>query len=260
MRMKGKLLLAGLFLATIPLDTFCSFTSLTLALENGNVRPLRIIAHRGYIETVRNVSFFTVKGVVQNNDTNNMHSINVTTTFYDAGKEPIGIINTSTTLKILEPQSKTPFELYMPLHSSPPPHNYSLTAKGVETDEKPIASLEIANLTGWVDGEGFYRIVGEVHNKRSMVAKSVRVICAYYDPNGNLITISSDTVYPVSVNPGGKADFELSSRPFSSTVGNFDLFIVVHHYERLTSANWILFSVLVAASFLFFAYMKRRGW
>lgn len=258
--MKDKLLLAGLFLAAVPLVANCSFTSSTLALENGKVRPLRIIAHRGYIETVRNVSFFTVKGVVQNNDTNNMRSINVTATFYDAGKDPIGIINTSTALKIVEPQSKTLFEIYMPLHSSPSPHNYSLTAEGLETDEKPIASLEIANLTGWVDGEGFYRIVGEVHNKGSMVAKSVRVMCAYYDPNGNLITTSSDIVYPISVNPGGKADFELSSRPFPLAVGNFDLFIVVHHYERLTSANWILFSVLVAASFLFFVYMKRRGW
>lgn len=258
--MKDKLLLVGLFLVAIPFIITCSFTSSTLALENGKVRPLRITAHRGYIETVRNVSFFTVKGVVQNNDTSNMRSINVTATFYNASKEPIGIINTSTALKIVEPQSKTPFEIYMPLHSSPPPHNYSLTAKGIETDEKPIASLEIANLTGWVDGEGFYRIVGEVHNKGSMVAKSVRVVCAYYDSNGNLITTSGDIVYPISVNPGGKADFELSSRPFPLTVDNFDLFIAVHHYERLTSANWILFSVLVAASFLFFAFMKRRGW
>lgn len=258
--MRGKLLLVGVFLAAIPLVTCCSSTSSTLASENGKVRPLRIVAHRGYIETVRNVSFFAVKGVVQNNYTNNMRSINVTATFYNAGEEPIGITNTRTALKIVEPQSKTPFEIYMPLHSSPPPHSYSLTAKGLETRENPIASLEIINLTWWVDGEGFYRIVGEVHNKGSMVAKSVSVMCAYYDPNGNLITLSSDIVYPISVNPGGKADFELSSRPFPLTIGNFELFIVVHHYDRSISANWILFSVLVAASLLFFAYMKRKGW
>ena len=258
--MKSTLLLISLFLAAVLPVTSCPFTSTTLGSEDGNVRPLRIIGHRGYVETARNVSFFTVKGVVQNNNTSNMRSINVTATFYHADMKPIRIVESRTALEIVEPQSETPFEIYMPLHSSPPPHNYSLTARGVETDESPIASLEIAKLREWVDGEGFLRIVGEVHNKGSMVAKSVRVTSAYYDLNGDLITVSSDIVYPISVIPGGKAEFELTSRPFPLTEGSFDLFIVVHHYERLASANWILFSILVATSFLFFVYMKRRGW
>lgn len=85
-------------------------------------------------------------------------------------------------------------------------------------------------------------------------------MCAFYGPNSDLVTIAGDVVDPLSVVPGGKADFELSSAPFSSPVGDFELFIVVHHYERPALANWILFTVLIAVSLVFLAYMRRRGW
>lgn len=258
--MRGKFLLVTLFPVAVVLATTCSFTSSTLVLDDRTVRSLRIVGHRGYVEIVRNVSFFAVKGVVLNNYTTNMCSINVTATFYNISEKPIGIVDVRALLKIVEPQGKAPFEIDLPLHSSPPPHNYTLVAKGVETDQEPITSLEILNVTEWVDGEGFFRIRGAVHNKGSMIAKSVKVVCAFYDPTGSLITTSSDITDPISVNPWGKADFELSSKPFPTTVGSFDLFIVVHHFERSASANWILFSFLIAASLLFFAYMRRRGW
>lgn len=257
--MKNKSLLICLFFAVIPLVTNLLCTS-TSGSENGKVRPLRIAADRGYNETVRNVRFFVVKGVVQNNYTTNMCSINVSAIFYDADNEPTRIAKNSVALKIVKPQHKTPFEIYLPLHSSCPPQTYSLRAEGIQTDEHPIDSLEVVNQTGWADEEGFYRIVGEVENKGSMVAESVKVMCAFYDQSDNLITLSKDITSPISVSPGGKAVFKLSSKPFPSPDGNFELFIVVHHYEKSIVANWVLFTVLVVASLLSFLYMKQRGW
>jgi len=189
-----------------------------------------------------------------------MASINVTAFFYDEKKNLIAEVSARTDLSILKPGQKTPFQIYLPLHSSSAPSSYRLSAVGLESDKEPPRFLKIKNLKAWVDKEGFYKVSGEVYNNGSLIARSARVICAFHSSDGRLLAISDSVTDPVSIAPGGKSYFEISSFPIHLTTGKYDLYVAVHHYERVTSANWMLFSVLIVITAAFLIYMKRRGW
>jgi hypothetical protein len=260
MGMKLKLLLLGFFLITCQFTAICLSAPTLSAIQEEDVKYLMIAVHTSYTEYINDASFYTVRGIVLNNNTRNMLAVNVTANFYDTDSMLIATKTVPVASYIVEPDGKAPFEVYLSLNSNPLPQSYSLVVTGVETDEKQINLLEIENLSTSLSKEGFFLITGDVHNKGPLLAKSVRVICAYYALDGNLITISSDVVYPISVMPNEKSKFELSSAPFSRYVSNFELFIIVHHYESIFSANLILFSAVALVSFIFLIYMKRKGW
>lgn len=260
MNMKIKLLLLGFFLITCQFAAICLSTPTLSATQEGDAKYLIIIAHTSYIEHINDALFYAIKGIVLNNNSRNMVFVNVTSRFYDTNGMLIVTKTVPVASSILEPDGKTPFEIYLSLNSNPLPQSYSLIVKGIETDEKPINLLEIVNLYTSTSKEGSFLITGEVHNKGPLLAKSVKVMCAYYGLDGNLTTISSDVVYPISVMPNERSRFELSSAPFSMYGSDFELFIIVHHYESVFSANWILFVVVVLVSFIFLFYMKKKGW
>jgi len=257
--MKKKIFLLILCLNLISSILTGFNASIDLA-EEEKTRYLKITRHIGFVEIVKNVSFFIVKGLVQNNGTKNMISVNVTATFYNEKGQIIAETSGRAALKIIKAGQESPFEIYLPLHSSPAPTRYNLLAVGLETDEEPYGLLKIKNVKDWVDDKGFHKVSGEVYNMGPMIAKSVRVICAYYNYEGKLLAISDSVVDPVSIKPGGKSRFEVSSYPFTFRAMRYDLFVAAHHYERVASANWMLFSILITATVIFLVYMKRRGW
>ena len=226
-------------------------------------KRLKIISDTSYTERIQNITFFVVAGVVQNNLTTNVDSANITATFHDAGNKTIGTGSTHVELKIIKPEQNAPFEVYF-LSGSPtdvPDIKYVLTAVGFETNEEPIAGLQILNdtLGESVDADGYHIISGEVQNKGLRKAVGVKIICTYYNLDGNLIAISH-TYVSSEIDAGHKATFEISSKPHKISSASYDLLIVAHHYEPLFIMHYILLALLIAAFLIFIAYMKRRGW
>jgi len=221
---------------------------------------LRIVSHIGYVESVENVTFFTVKGIVQNNYAINMRDIMINATFYDVEKRAIGNAYGYAAFTIVKPEQKTPFDVYVSYRRVQGVYNYSLTVVGIKTDEEPINKLQIANESSTVE-EAYYRVVGEVLNEARRKAVLVKVICAYYDSEDNLMAMSRAFTSPNSIGAGGKASFEINLEAEGIIPDKFELFVVPHHYEVLFVGNYVLLIILISAFVVFVVYMKhKRGW
>ncbi|MEA2089943.1 MAG: hypothetical protein U9O89_04195 [Thermoproteota archaeon] len=259
--MKNKLTITVVFVAVVVFGINCLGMLSACGSGHRTIREVSIIAHVGYTETVRNVTFYVVEGVIQNNCTVNLRSINVTATLYDVSNCIIYEPNTRITLDVLKPNNKVPFEISFALGSLSSPEHYRVRACGVETDKEPSTTLEIIiQRSDEVDGEGYRRIVGKVRNKGGVKAVSVKVTCAFYGSDERLIGMRHNFTSPLSISPGGEADFEVGSKPFRVESANFESFAVARRYERVPWENWVLLAAMIVACVLFVVYMKRRGW
>lgn len=250
-RLPVLIVIVSIFLLTI----VCPVKSLTDELGNGTVRKLKITGHVACDETYGNVTYYTVKGVVENNCTRNVRSVNVTAVFDLGNRTVTGV--TCAALQIIEPRQKTPFEIYL-RDSSSCVETYCLTAFGSETDEKPVGKFEIVKCKNY-SAEGRYIIVGELKNVGSERARSLSMFCACYNVEDVLITILNTCPQPVTVDPNEKADFEFKLKS-GIEPERFELFVSARAYEKVARANWVLLTVLILASVFFIAYMKIRGW
>lgn len=222
---------------------------------------LRIVSSTDSIESVKNVTFFAVKGIVQNNYTTNMRDVNITVIFYDAENRIVGDAGGCAAFKIVKPEQKTPFEIYVQYAMVREVYNYSLTAVGAKTDEEPFDKLQIVNQSSAIK-ERYHQIVGEVLNEERWTAVVVKVICTYYDSEGNLTDISHVFASPNSIPAGGKASFEINLKlgEIMKPPDRFELFVVAHHYEVIFIGNYVALFILMLTFLVFVVYMKRRGW
>jgi len=227
--------------------------------------PPTIVSHTHLIETDQNTSitFYKVIGVVRNNLETNIESVNVTAAFFDAESNLIAIRNASTASEIIEPNQKVPFEVYLLLEPAKEvPDRYELTLSYVKTSKETTAGLEIVNRNWHVDETtGYHIVTGEIQNTGQQKASGVKILCTYYDSEGNVKAVShtyiSSTIYG-----GGKAAFEISSEPHKiSSDSDFELLIVVGRYDQLPIVNYVLFAILAVGFLSFVVYMKKyRGW
>ena len=254
-----KLTIIVVIVAIITFGTGSPVTSLTSVLRSSTVRRLKIMDYITFV-TEGNVTYFTVKGLITNNSTTNVRSVNVTAMFYDTDNNLIATRVSGTALKIIRPEQKTPFEVYLTLDSISSLDHCRLTVLGIETDQEPIGKFKILNRTSNVDG-GYRVILGELKNEASVRAVSVKVICACYGLQGNLTAMSHTYPNPVTLNPDESANFKIRLKLTPGMeLERFELFVSARSYEKVAEANWILLGALVAAAVLYIAYMKRRGW
>lgn len=226
-----------------------------------------ITNYNHYIENVSEaISFLVVFGLVQNNLETNIASVNITATFYDVENNSIETKVVPTSLEILKPWKKSPFQVYFLLNSSEEVPRYSLTLSYIETTEEPIEELEILNATlrPKVSDPGCYEVSGEVKNKGGRKAWYVHMICIFFNDTGNVIDISH-TYIAQQFGPNNIASFKLSSRPLNESIGEqvkyYELFIAVGHYEVFYIQHYILLAIMAFATVGFIIYMKRyRGW
>jgi len=227
--------------------------------------PPTILTHTHMVETDENTSitFYKVIGVVRNNLDTNIESVNVTATFFDAENKLMAVRNTSTELKIIEPNQNVPFEVYLLLDPTKElPDRYELTLSYVKTSKASVAGLEIVKRTWTIDETtGYHILTGEIQNTGQQKAQGVKILCTYYDADGNVIAVSR-TFIRSTLYGGEKAAFEISSEPHKiSSDSDFELLIVAQRYDQLPIVNYVLFAILAVGLLSFIFYMKkRRGW
>ena len=253
----------AIFIALVVVMGFvvcCMWLLLTPTPEkNIGKGELTIVSHIGCFERVQNVTFFTVKGIVQNNYTISMRDVNVTAIFYDAENKTIWKAYSYTALTIVKPGQRSPFEISV--SSQKGNYSYFLTAVGTKTDENPPNGLQVVNQNSTMIG-GYYKIFGDVLNKERWRAVYVRVICAYYDSEGNITALSQTFTSPSSINTGSKGSLEINLKvgDMMGPPDSFELFVVAHHYEVAFIGNYVLMFILVLAFLVFVVYMKLSGW
>jgi len=214
------------------------------------------------MEFVENVTFFVVAGVIENALQTNIEAVNVTATFYDAENKLIGTIETPVELEILKPNQRVPFRIYLLVNSTTAitDISYELMLEFVETTEEPIEGLVILNQTPSIDKDGYYIISGELQHQGSMTAHAVKLLCTYYDSDGNVLAVSHADVSAV-MDPNETRPFEISSKPHQITPASYELLIIVVRYRQIPIQHYLRLFILVLGIFLLIAYMKkRRGW
>ncbi len=258
--MKGKALITGIIY--IGLIIGIRVPDLNQSAISIQEEQPQIVSYTSYLEFVENITFFVVAGVIENTLKTNIAFINVSATFYDTENKFIGTRESPAELEILKPNQRVPFTIYLLVNSTTAiiDISYELTLEYVETTEEPIEGLVILNQTPSIDKEGYYIISGEVQHQGSMTAHGVKLLCTYYDSEGNVLAVSHADVSAV-MDPDEKISFELSSKPHQITPASYELLIIVGRYRLIPIQHYLRLIVLVLGIFLLIAYMKkRRGW
>lgn len=268
--MNKRLVLTAIIIATLMCLVWAHY-QLTLRSASKEVlktpKALKILSDISYVEQIQSgektVTFFVVAGVIENNLSTSVCSVNVTTTFYDSEGKTIGNspLLAHAELQIIESGKRSPFKTYLSLDAfTPIPSRYQINASCFETVEDTVKGVEVIDQTAGFDKEGYHRVVGEVQNNWRTNAIGVKLICAYYNETGHLIAMS-DTVFSTAIGSGSKVTFDLSSEPFRINPASYELFVVVHHYNPLPFTRYLLFFAMLTLVLIFIVYMKRvRGW
>lgn len=222
----------------------------------------QIVSHTSYLEFVETVTFFVIAGATENTLKTNIKDVNVTATFYDLENELIGTRTTPIELAILKPDQRVPFKIYLLVNSTAAVTdiNYELTLEYIETTEEPIEELVILNQTPSIDSDGYYIITGEIQHQGSLTAHAVKLVCTYYDSEGNVLAVSHTDVSAV-MDPDETSPFELSSKPHQINPASYELLIIVGRYRQIPIQHYLRLLVLGIGIFLAIVYLKkRRGW
>ena len=175
---------------------------------------LEILSYAAYHDSTGSL---IVVGEIRNSLSSNVSSVKIVASFYDADQNLIGSGESYATMDIVRPGQKSPFRLYAKQKEISPASS-KLVALYRFTETEPFTELSIlSHETGY--RYGHHHITGQVKNEGSTTAKSVKVVCTYYDAAGMVIGGSYDAIG--NIGPDGAAAFELTmSREMEP-----------HHYE-----------------------------
>ncbi len=178
--------------------------SVSLGLSNTTETGVVILNDTSYISAS---GYFHVVGEVKNNLPANVRHVKINAAFYDEDRNIIGADYTYTMLDFLRPSQKSPFDLIYTEKIVPASYELSVT-----WDEAPFEGLEIISHSSYITSSGYHRIFGTVKNNGSEEAEYVKVVCTYYNSNGNVIDAEYTYTDPSDIEVNETAIFEISLR------------------------------------------------
>jgi hypothetical protein len=216
------------FYVLITLTMLTIFTSAPLIQPSPSstiTQTVILPTHSGYIN---DYGYFYVVGEVQNIGDTPIENVNITATFYDSKGDFIALGNGSSTLEVILPGRKSPFEiiLYSSLDSQKV-YNYSLSTTFSQAKTKPLG-LDITTNSSFTDANGFH-ITGEIKNIGSEFTSFVKVIATFYNASGYVIATKFSYSDPKNLSPNQTATFEI--------LLNTSVFTKVNHYT-LEAESW----------------------
>lgn len=223
--------------------------------------PPKILSHTWYIQN-GTVRYFTVVGEVKNNLNTAIEFVQINATFYDANNNTIDTTHAyieESTVSPIPPGQKAPFTIKLVLNSLPTiPARYHLVLSYVKATNKTFAEFVTLNRTSF-DNNGYYVISGWVQDVTLGKVVGARVICTYYDQNGNVIGVSSNYL-PSWMYSGDKAQFTVSSEPRKLSPASYEILVTAARYEPPLTERIELLIILIVAFIIIVAYLKHRGW
>jgi hypothetical protein len=223
--------------------------------------PPKILSHTWYIQN-DTVRYFTVVGEVKNNLNTAIESVQINATFYDVNNNTIDTTHTYIEKSIVSailPGQKAPFTIKLGLNSLPTiPARYHLVLSYAKATDKTFAEFVILNRNSF-DNNGYYVISGWIQDVTLGKVVGARVICTYYDQNGNVMGVSSNYL-PLWMYSGDKAQFRVSSEPRKLSPASYEILVTAVRVEPPLTERIELLIILIAAFIIIVAYMKHRGW
>ncbi|MCW3134902.1 MAG: FxLYD domain-containing protein [Methanophagales archaeon] len=162
--------------------------------------------------------YFHVVGEVENNLPANIKFVKINAIFYDEYRNMIGTDYTYTMLDFLQSNQKSPFDLIYLEKIEPASYELSVT-----WDEAPFEGLEITSHRSYITSSGYHHVVGAVKNNGSEEAEYVKVVCTYYNSDGNVIGAEFTYTDPSDIEVNETAIFDISSFPRKLTPSSYEL-------------------------------------
>lgn len=184
------------------------FTTQAVFIQPVDAAPqVTILSHSGYTDIV---GFYHVVGEIHNTGDTPLEFVQITATFYDSSHIVVATSFTFSTLSVLLPGRKSPFEvLLIDSAQAAKVDHYALNAEyDVYLAEFP-KGLEILSHSSYEDIVGFLHIVGEIKNTGASTATFVQVAAACYDESGTVVASAFTFSDPYDLAPDQVAPFEV---------------------------------------------------
>jgi hypothetical protein len=122
-------------------------------------------------------------------------------------------------LDFLRLNQKSPFDLSSyPEQIKPASYDLSVTWK-----EAPFEGLGIVSHTSSIDSSGYHKISGTVKNNGEEEAESVKMVCTYYNSDGNVIGAEYTYANPSEIEVNKTSTFTISSYPRKLRPDSYEL-------------------------------------
>jgi len=216
---------------------------------------VNILTHSGWIDLV---GHYHISGEVENVGDSAASFVKIAATLYDSGDIVVVTSFTYTTLDILLPGRKSPFEaLLINTGQAAKVDHYSLAVAFSTTSPIPIG-LEIPSSSSYVDVVNYMHVVGEIENIESETATFVQVAATFYNATGNVVATSFAYSDPRDIGVGQKAPFEvlLTYTNRVSLVDSYTLtaesnqYAIVPEFPTWTSIA-LVFTILASAMVIY---------
>jgi hypothetical protein len=140
-----------------------------------------------------------------------LRTVKLTATFYNSDITVIGTDFAYTTIDVLLPNQKSPFEIIEVDEGILPQiayYNVAVTNYDITT-EPPYREFSILSHSSHTDILGYYHVVGEVQNTGGQAATFVKVVGTFYDVSGKVVAAELIYTSPSDLTPGQIAPFEM---------------------------------------------------
>lgn len=165
-----------------------------------------ILSHSSYIDSL---GWLNVVGEVQNTGDQSVEHVKITATFYDSSDVVVDTSFTFADLSTILPGRKSPFNIMLLDESQVSKVDDYVLSVSFSSTVSVQQSLQILSHSSYVDGLGWFNIVGEVENLATGGATHVQVIATCYDSSGTVIDTSFTFTNPSDIESGKKAPFDI---------------------------------------------------
>lgn len=183
---------------------------------------VQILSHGMYIDTI---GYAHVVGEVRWTGSLNVAFVELTATFRDAGGTVVAVGFTYTSVSILTPNQKSPFQI-LEGDNVERISSYTLAVTDFNpTTETPYRFFSVHDDSMYEDSIGYLHVVGTVTNTGSSTARYVEVIVTFRDAAGNAVATTFTFTSPTDLDAGASGSFEAIHSSGSSwgSIVDYDL-------------------------------------
>lgn len=163
-------------------------------------------------ETEDETDLFGVSGWVVNKGASPIEGANILVAGYDAQGDLVDVVSADANPEYLNPDMKAPF--LAALSMVEPIVDYEVYAQGEVAERRNLVELEVADYSMLSpDKYGRTHFLGEVVNSGSELAVETQIIMVLVSDQGVVVDIDYTTDSPISLAPGDRLPFKLSSAP-----------------------------------------------
>jgi hypothetical protein len=188
-----------------PISSPTQVTSTPTTVVAETHEKLNVISYSSYISSIGTLH---IVGEVKNSGTINMEYVEIIGTFYDSSKTVVGTDFTFTSIDVLKPNQKSPFDM-TETSNVEDIVSVKLDETYRPTTGEPYSGLQILSHSSYISRIGTYHVVGEVKNTGNRDVNYVEVIGTFYDSSGKVVDASFTYTDPSDVSAGQTSPFDL---------------------------------------------------